>query len=107
MDENLIKKLSFLSRVSKIDKNLEKDFELILNFVNKISMFNAFSNDFEKFDDKKSVLSQNLREDNIKNFIDNKDIVKNFSNKEDQFCIVPIVIEKEKLNEENNKEEDI
>lgn len=105
MDENLMKKLSFLCRVSKIDKNLENDFEMILNFVNKISNFNDFNTDFEKFDDKTPVLSKKLREDANKNFIESKNIIKNFSNEEDQFCVVPIVIEKEKLNEENNEEE--
>ncbi|HPC38000.1 MAG TPA: Asp-tRNA(Asn)/Glu-tRNA(Gln) amidotransferase subunit GatC [Exilispira sp.] len=96
MDEYQIQKLSFLSRFSKIDGNLEKDFESILGFVNKISEFNIETYQLEKFKDERKILSNNLREDEIKNLQDNKDIVKNFSNKEDQFCIVPLIIEKEK-----------
>ncbi len=104
MDEKLIQKLSFLSRISQIDNNIFKDFEKIIQFFEKIVDFN-----FEKIDCmkieymKKVVLAENLREDIEKCFSENKIILRNFSNEEDDFCIVSLTVEKD----ENKNEEKI
>lgn len=110
MDENLLGKLSFLSRFSKIDKDLENDFELILNFVDKIKEADRIIN----FNSNLNISNQNsnfnlinvmsLREDKISENKDTKSILKNFSAVEDQFAVVSLIIEKEKNDMENQNE---
>lgn len=103
MDEKIIEKISFLSRLSSINKDLVSDFEKILVFVDKIMDFNIEN----KEDKNKNIFSKELREDLIINKNENKikDIINNFSNKEDEFCVVPLTIEKEKNDdvEKNNE----
>ncbi len=101
MEEKLLQKLSFLSRVSEINKNLEKDFQLILNFVSKIS-------DFEMKDklkymniDNKIINFIDLRQDIVFENKEIKSIHNNFSNKEDELLAVSLIIEKEKIEKED------
>lgn len=110
MDENLMGKLSFLCRFSKIDKTLKDDFDLILNFVDKIKEadrilnFNSDINISYQNSNSKLINFINLREDKISENYDTKSILKNFSVVEDQFAVVSLIIEKEKNDLENQNE---
>ncbi len=93
MDEKLLGRLSFLSRLSRIDSNIANDFEQILNFVNKIVEFKVENQEHKN----RKININSLREDKTNFFLENKNIINNFSNKEDDFCVVPITVEKGKI----------
>ena len=95
-------KIKYLSRIYDIEKNLMNDFINILNFVENISKYSenlnnnhSFSNrDDSSVKNEKIITFENLREDNVIKFDKRNLILKNFYNIEDDFCVVPIVIEK-------------
>jgi len=101
MESKLLEKLAFLSRLSKIDNNIATDFDQIIKFVNKIVDYKVEILNYQN----KKIFSKDLREDIEKKFVENKNIILNFSNEEDEFCIVPITVEKEYIKDGENKDE--
>ena len=93
IDKNQVKKVAKLSRISLDDKKLEslsKDLVSILNFVEELNKL-----DTKKTDPLTSVIDKTLetRKDEI---IDGKikdQILKNSPNKDNDFFIVPKVVE--------------
>ncbi len=111
LNDNIFEKLSYLSRLDKIDESLGNEFKNILHFVEKISTFNIHLNkDLDhQFNSNlnnisncninynlKNIDSSSLREDNEYVFKEIKLLHSNFSNTEDDFCITPLLLDKEK-----------
>ena len=93
IDKNQVKKVAKLSRISLDDKKLEslsKDLVSILNFVDQLNKL-----DTSKVIPLSSVLDKTLipRNDKINDGEKKNEILKNSPNKNEDFFIVPKVIE--------------
>ena len=93
IDKNQVKKVAKLSRISLDEKKLEslsKDLALILNFVDQLNKL-----DTSKVIPLSSVLDKTLvpRNDKINDGEKKNEILKNSPNKNEDFFIVPKVIE--------------
>ena len=93
IDKNQVKKVAKLSRISLDDKKLEslsKDLDSILNFVEQLNKL-----DTKKTEPLTSIVDKTLepREDKINDGKIKDQILKNSPNKNDEFFIVPKVVE--------------
>tara|TARA_Y100000816_G_C26073162_1_gene564691 strand:- start:1398 stop:1685 length:288 start_codon:yes stop_codon:yes gene_type:complete len=93
IDKNQVKKVAKLSRISLDDSKLEsfsKDLDSILNFVDQLNKL-----DTSKVIPLSSVLDKTLvpRNDKINDGEKKNEILKNSPNKNEDFFIVPKVIE--------------
>ena len=93
IDKNQVKKVAKLSRISLDDKKLEslsKDLVSILNFVEELKKL-----DTKKTEPLTSIVDKTLepREDKINDGKIKDQILKNSPNKNDDFFIVPKVVE--------------
>lgn len=91
-------KLKYLSRISEIDADLEKDIIKIIKFVECINNYKIGNGIEDIFYNKEALDFYRIRDDveqKTNNFNTNvKKIINNFYEKEDDFCIVPIVLDK-------------
>ena len=93
IDKNQVKKVAKLSRISLDDKKLEslsKDLVSILSFVEELKKL-----DTKKIEPLTSIVDNTLepREDKINDGKIKDQILKNSPNKNDEFFIVPKVVE--------------
>ena len=93
IDKNQVKKVAKLSRISLDDKKLEslsKDLVSILSFVEELKKL-----DTKKIEPLTSIVDKTLepREDKINDGKIKDQILKNSPNKNDEFFIVPKVVE--------------
>ena len=93
IDKNQVKKVAKLSRISLDDSKLDslsKDLDSILNFVEELNKV-----DTKKIEPLSSIVEKKLepRNDNINDGKIKKEILKNSPDKNEDFFIVPKVIE--------------
>ena len=93
IDKNQVKKVAKLSRISLDDNKLEslsKDLASILNFVEQLNEL-----DTKKIEPLSSIVDKTLepRSDKINDGKIKKEILKNSPNKNEDFFIVPKVVE--------------
>ncbi|MCX8058456.1 MAG: hypothetical protein N3A58_03455 [Spirochaetes bacterium] len=89
-----IEKLKYLSRISNIENDLENDLKKIIKFFECINKYSSNVNSDYLIKNRNIIEFNSLEEDiEIKNNL-RKDIIRNFFEKEDDFCIVPIVVER-------------
>ena len=93
IDKNQVKKVAKLSRISLDDSKLDslsKDLDSILNFVEELNKV-----DTKKIEPLSSIVEKKLepRNDNINDGKIKKEILKNSPGKNEDFFIVPKVVE--------------